>query len=69
MICTWKDCNNKAEYFCLNREGVAWANLCKVHDKELDEAVISSIPKIILRAWVRASGGASIIVDRMFHGS
>ncbi len=60
--CTWKDCNSKAINIQLDKNGKEWANLCKNHHNELEEAIDNPQPKKVLRAWVLASGGAKKMV-------
>lgn len=56
--CTWKNCNNTAEFPQIGKDKSQWANLCNEHQKELDEAIIPNNPKGILRVWVLAQGGS-----------
>ena len=64
MQCTWKDCIEKATTPQLDKNGIEWANLCDAHHIELEEAIVSDNPKLLLSRWVRASGGASIMAKR-----
>ena len=60
MKCTWKDCNNDATNPQLDKYKNEWANLCNKHHEELEEAILgeSFNPKIALKSWILASGGA-----------
>jgi hypothetical protein len=63
MTCTWKDCNEEATYPQFDNKAKVWADLCEKHHVELDKS-IGGDPKVMLRAWVLASGGAK----KMVHG-
>ena len=69
MICTWKNCNEKAEHEQLDRDGNTWANLCEGHHNELDAMldlfVANGNPKGMVRCWILANGGAKKMSQRM----
>lgn len=65
--CTWLDCSEIAEHLQLDNNEKQWANLCANHHKELNDAIESEDSKTLLRCWVRAKGGAKVIVKRMFE--
>jgi len=67
MICTWKDCKEEATMPQIGRNKQEWANLCPTHNAELDASIADSNPKMMLRAWVRASGGADALTKKMFN--
>ena len=54
MKCTWKDCPNEATEPQISEDGRQWANLCKAHKKELDDAAKSGNAIMVVRAWARA---------------
>lgn len=67
MICTWKNCNKQAIKPQLDKNGKQWAKLCQQHHDELESALdlVNNKPfnpKILLRAWILASGGAKEMV-------
>lgn len=76
--CTWQDptpdgrCQNPAEYPEREKTGEAWANLCKKHHEAYEKATDLKSPEWnpagMLRAWVRAGGGAQKQAARMTSG-
>jgi len=64
MQCTWKDCTEESTTPQLDKNGNEWANLCDSHHTELEEAIGSGNPKLLLSRWVRAAGGASEMAKR-----
>jgi hypothetical protein len=64
MNCTWVDCKKTAKVPEVASDGEVWANLCDEHHNELEEAIGCLEPKKLLRAWVRASGGAKKMASR-----
>ncbi len=65
MECTWKDCSEIATNIQLDKNGKEWANLCNDHNSELEKAIQDCTPKVLMRAWVLASGGAKKMVGVM----
>lgn len=72
MRCTWKNCENKQEVSQLDKNGNEWANLCKNHHEELENAIKNFCEnpsqeniKNQLRCWVLASGGADAMTKRI----
>lgn len=76
--CTWQDppdtrCTREATHPQTAEGGEVWANLCDEHAKQLDASVNGLIvednhnPAAVLRAWVRASGGAKKMAGRMMR--
>jgi len=57
-ICTWVDCEEPAIKEQVAEDGNIWADLCVDHNKELSEATASENVVALMRAWVRAQGGA-----------
>lgn len=68
MNCTWKDCDNPASHPQMSEDGKTWAQLCIVHEGQLNDAMISGEPKKILSAYVKAQGGAQAAAARMMRG-
>lgn len=70
MKCTWKDCQREAECPQKDKTGKEWANLCKEHDKEIEDVFKSEKfdVKKVLKCWVLASGGADKLSKEMAHG-
>lgn len=56
--CTWKDCLQLACNPQLSEYGAEWANLCNAHEEELNAGIKSGDFKKLMRAYVRAKGGA-----------
>lgn len=56
--CTWAGCANPARHELGSRDGSKWANLCDEHNAEMDAAVNSPQVGDIVRAWIKAKGGA-----------
>lgn len=65
MTCTWKDCVKPARVPQFDKQGEKWADLCHEHDAKLDAAIASPDPKLMLKYWVLASGGPSVLAGRM----
>lgn len=63
--CTWADCSDLGTIEQRDKNGDLWATLCVKHSTELDAAVANFSPKEMLRAWVKASGGAEKMTKRM----
>jgi len=66
--CTWKDCERIAEVLQLDMFGRTWAHLCAEHHMVLEEAIAAPNPRRLLACWVKASGGAEVLAQSMFHG-
>lgn len=64
--CTWVDCNEVAEHPQIENSGAVWANLCPLHNKELEDNLLDA--KGILRCWIKASGGVKILAAGMVGG-
>ncbi len=62
--CSWADCLDTGLVEQRDKNGTLWATLCDKHSTELDEAVKIFDPKELLRAWVKASGGAAVMARR-----
>ena len=65
MTCTWEGCEADGVHEQRDRDRKVWATLCQEHHDELEAAVVSMKAAVILRAWVRAQGGAKAAVQRM----
>lgn len=65
MQCTWKDCKYTACHPQKRKDGAVWANLCEEHNKVLTDAVTDRNVKKLLGAWVKASGGAKKLAEKM----
>lgn len=71
--CTWMDpepggrCQHEAEHVQRDKGGAPWANLCAVHNAELQAALDAEPfnPARMMRAWVRAGGGAEAMAKRI----
>lgn len=62
--CSWADCSDNGVIGQRDKNGTLWATLCDKHSTELDKAVEVFDPKELLRAWVKASGGAAVMTRR-----
>ena len=69
MKCTWVDGKTRCPLPAVSpqkaKDGEIWANLCSTHNKELDASIGDLGAPAILRAWVRAGGGAKKMAARM----
>lgn len=65
LPCTWVGCTEKGTNPQPDKMGRAWALLCSSHEDSLKEALDSGDAKRILGSWVKASGGAKIMAERM----
>ena len=69
-ICTWEDCHEPALMTRIADDGEQWANLCEQHAKELEHAetvALTSDPRQILAAWIKAQGGTEKAVEQMMR--
>ncbi len=71
--CTWyyrdsnSSCGNEALHEKYGKDGIlhgCWANLCDRHHEELEEAIQSLDGKQIMSAWIKAGGGAKVMMKR-----
>lgn len=62
--CTWVGCDSDGIHELGDRNGQKWAILCESHNDEMDRAVNSPQVGDIVRAWVRAQGGAKAAAAR-----
>jgi hypothetical protein len=69
LPCTWlsngKPCPAQPTHPYHDKSGRVWANLCGIHSLTLDTALASPNPKLLLSAWVKASGGPKALSDSM----
>ncbi len=65
VLCSWADCLDTGLVKQRDKNGTLWATLCDKHSTELDKAVEVFDPKELLRAWVKASGGAAVMARRV----
>ncbi|MDA3900035.1 MAG: hypothetical protein PF637_05895 [Spirochaetes bacterium] len=65
MKCTWKGCDNQADIKLYNKLGFEWANLCNMHNQELEKAIQDKDVRRIMRSWVLANGGASELAKKI----
>lgn len=65
-ICTWKECSKSATHPQIGDAG-QWANLCPTHNRELEEAFERGSPPVIMRAYVKAKGGAKACAEAMME--
>lgn len=69
--CTWQDppdqrCEETATHPQTTKSGRVWADLCEKHNAELQESLKPEADiKYMLQCWVRASGGAEKMAERM----
>jgi hypothetical protein len=63
-LCTWNGCQDVGTVDQRDRTGALWATLCPTHSAELDKATENFDPSAALRAWVKASGGATNLAKR-----
>ncbi len=71
--CTWADppnnnrCTLDGIHTHRSKDGSIWATLCQSHHVELESATESEPldVKLMLRNWVRASGGSSVMAAKM----
>lgn len=50
-----------------DRNGLVWTNLCTEHREELEVALSTKLPAIILKAWIKAQGGAKKAAQRLMR--
>ncbi len=68
--CTWyyrdsgSTCGNEALHKQYGKDGKVWANLCKRHFIELEDAIQSLDAKQIMSSWIKAGGGAKEMAAR-----
>lgn len=67
-MCTWKDCGQPAAHDEVGKDGSVWARLCIGHHEELEAALDSLDVKAIMRAYIKAQGGANAAAARMLGG-
>jgi hypothetical protein len=65
MKCTWVGCDRGAVETVRDKTGKPWAHLCKEHNSEMDSCIVAGDAKGTLRSWVRASGGAKKLAERI----
>jgi hypothetical protein len=65
MRCTWMNCICDAVEPQVARDGQKWADLCVDQARFLKEAIDSGSAKRVVRAWVRAQGGAKAAATRV----
>lgn len=66
MNCTWKECTHEGSIVQKDKNGNVWATLCKEHDSELTASLVQENPKLMLRSWILAVGGAEKMTERIF---
>ena len=64
-VCTWAGCLRDGKHPQLNGQGNQWANLCDEHNTEHEAALASLNPKQLIRAWIKAIGGAKQMAGKM----
>ncbi len=69
--CTWVDCQEPATHDHVAGDREVWARLCEKHHAEFETVEDrflkeggSENTKAMLRAWVRAGGGAKKMAER-----
>ena len=58
--CTWEGCTKEASEDLKTTSEKIWAQLCKEHAKEVDDAICAqpfNAPRMV-SVWIRAHGGA-----------
>lgn len=63
--CTWAACEAGGEVDQVGNDGSVWARLCRPHHDELEAAIASFDPKKLMRAYIKAQGGAKAAAARM----
>lgn len=63
--CTWVGCGELGMHEQLDKLGNRWAYLCPQHHEELDNAIRSLVPRLVMKAWIRAHGGAQRLTEKM----
>jgi len=64
-VCTWEGCRKPATAVHKDSAGVAWADLCGTHDKQLTVVLGDPKPAAMMRAWIKAQGGAARTAKRV----
>lgn len=68
--CTWKDCAAEGTHEQIRNDGSVWAVLCDKHHAEIEASCPAKdkefSPKIMLRNWILANGGAKKMAASMF---
>lgn len=61
---------SRGEFPQLDNDSNEWAILCKWHHDEIEAAISSNPfnPKMLLRAWIKAQGGAKSAAERTLIG-
>lgn len=65
MKCTWENCHSNSEYPQIAKDGRTWANLCVLHNRELDKKLSSGNAMTIMAGWIRAQGGSKKAAEGM----
>ena len=65
MKCTWVDCKNEASVPQIAKDGKEWANLCEMHDREINQSIENYDIRRILSGWVKAQGGGKKAAARL----
>ena len=63
--CTWVNCAHDALHLQLDKAKNQWADLCDLHDAELDSSIKDGPVKRMLSNWVKAKGGARKAMESM----
>jgi len=68
MECTWRDCESDGTNPQLDNKKREWANLCQEHHDEIENSIAADPfePKRLMRAWIKAQGGAKEASKRIF---
>jgi hypothetical protein len=65
MRCTWIGCDKVATHEQFDRDGKSWANLCDEHNAEIEKAIDTMKPGVLMSAWIKAQGGSGAASRRM----
>jgi hypothetical protein len=74
MICTYKDCDNKASREFKDKDNKAWCNVCREHfnlyvyissQRCIDEKGTGWVAKKQISFWIKANGGAKSLTNKI----
>jgi len=64
-FCTWKGCNNLAQFPQKAKDGDIWADLCSSHHKSLEKKLGHPNVKDMIKSWILAQGGSKKATRRI----
>ena len=63
--CTWMGCVYGPTHPQVAKDGEVWANLCSIHNAEMEKVMANAKPGTVLRTWILAQGGSRAASERM----